>query len=127
LIKLCTHTVGNMASEPAGLAPAPSAAATRKHQQQQSKLVETLTKRSRFNLSETEGLLALYRQLLSAGSQGQNGGGKDQQAAAAQVALANQDRLDRTKFREFLHNSFEMTDDILLDRYCVTSSDQQMK
>ncbi len=26
------------------------------------------------------------------------------------------DRLDRTRFREFLHNSFEMTDDILLDR-----------
>ena len=26
------------------------------------------------------------------------------------------DRLDRTRFREFLHNAFDMTDDILLDR-----------
>jgi len=95
-----------------------SAAATRKQQQQLSKLAESLAKRSRFNLTETEGLLALYRQLLASGGGSGGSGGvttqtKEQQA---QQMLANQDRLDRTKFREFLHNSFEMTDDILLDR-----------
>ena len=26
------------------------------------------------------------------------------------------DKMDRTRFREFLHNAFDMTDDILLDR-----------
>ncbi len=28
----------------------------------------------------------------------------------------NQDRMDRLKFRDVLHNSFDMTDDILMDR-----------
>jgi Ca2+-binding EF-hand superfamily protein len=91
-------------------AAATSSAATRKQQQQLSKLAESLAKRSRFNLTETEGLLALYRQLLT------SGGGSSQTKEQAQQMLANQDRLDRTKFREFLHNSFDMTDDILLDR-----------
>ena len=26
------------------------------------------------------------------------------------------DKMDRSRFREFLHNAFDMTDDILLDR-----------
>ena len=26
------------------------------------------------------------------------------------------DKMDRSRFREFLHNGFDMTDDILLDR-----------
>ena len=62
---------------------------------QQSKLIETLAKKSHFSISEVEGLLNLYRKL----SEG--------------VEI---DRLDRTRFREFLHNAFDMTDDILLDR-----------
>ena len=28
----------------------------------------------------------------------------------------NLDRMDRLKFRDVLHNSFDMTDDILMDR-----------
>ena len=28
----------------------------------------------------------------------------------------NQDRMDRLKFRDVLHNSFDMTDDMLMDR-----------
>ena len=62
---------------------------------QQSKLVDTLARKSHFNLTEVDDLLALYRKL----SEG-----------------AEVDRLDRTRFREFLHNGFDMTDDILLDR-----------
>ncbi len=63
---------------------------------QQTKQVETLAKKSHFNLAEVEGLLALYRKLTE--------------------GVIDVDRLDRTRFREFLHNAFDMTDDILLDR-----------
>ena len=62
---------------------------------QQSKLVDSLARKSHFSQPEVEGLLALYRKL----SEG--------------IEI---DRLDRTRFREFLHNGFDMTDDILLDR-----------
>ncbi|TRY67499.1 hypothetical protein TCAL_03756 [Tigriopus californicus] len=62
---------------------------------QQSKFVETLAKKSHFSMSEVDGLLSVYRKL----SEG-----------------LEVDRMDRTRFREFLHNAFDMTDDILLDR-----------
>ena len=63
---------------------------------QQSKQVENLAKKSHFSQSEVEGLLTLYRKLTE--------------------GMIDVDRLDRTRFREFLHNAFDMTDDILLDR-----------
>jgi len=62
---------------------------------QQSKLSESLSKKTHFTISEIENLLTLYRKL----SEG-----------------AEIDKMDRTRFREFLHNAFDMTDDILLDR-----------
>ena len=62
---------------------------------QQSKLGEALTKKTHFSVMEIENLLNLYRKL--------------------SVGI-DIDRLDRTRFREFLHNAFDMTDDILLDR-----------
>ena len=62
---------------------------------QQSKLGEALTKKTHFSVNEIENLLNLYRKL----------------SVGIEV-----DRLDRTRFREFLHNAFDMTDDILLDR-----------
>ena len=62
---------------------------------QQSKLGEALTKKTHFSVSEIENLLNLYRKL--------------------SVGI-DIDKLDRTRFREFLHNAFDMTDDILLDR-----------
>ena len=30
--------------------------------------------------------------------------------------MFNSDRIDRTRFRDILHNTFDMTDDILMDR-----------
>ena len=62
---------------------------------QQSKLGEILSKRSHFSIFEIDCLLTLYRK----SSEG-----------------AEIDKMDRTRFREFLHNAFDMTDDILLDR-----------
>ena len=62
---------------------------------QQSKMGEALSKKSHFTQLECEHLLTLYRKL----SEG-----------------VEVDRLDRSRFREFLHNAFDMTDDILLDR-----------
>ena len=62
---------------------------------QQSKLGEALTKKTHFSCNEIENLLNLYRKL--------------------SVGI-DVDKLDRTRFREFLHNAFDMTDDILLDR-----------
>ena len=62
---------------------------------QQSKLGEILSKKTHFSQSEAEYLLTLYRKL----SEG--------------IEI---DRMDRSRFREFLHNAFDMTDDILLDR-----------
>ena len=62
---------------------------------QQSKLGEALSKKTHFTIAEIENLLTLYRKL----SEG-----------------AEVDKMDRTRFREFLHNAFDMTDDILLDR-----------
>ena len=32
------------------------------------------------------------------------------------MQVLDTDKLDRGRFREFLHNAFDMTDDILLDR-----------
>ena len=62
---------------------------------QQSKLGEILSKKTHFSQNEAEYLLTLYRKL----SEG--------------IEIA---RMDRSRFREFLHNAFDMTDDILLDR-----------
>lgn len=62
---------------------------------QQSKLGEILSKKTHFSQNEAEYLLTLYRKL----SEG--------------IEI---DRMDRSRFREFLHNAFDMTDDILLDR-----------
>jgi len=62
---------------------------------QQSKLGEALSKKTHFTIAEIENLLTLYRKL----------------SDGAEI-----DKMDRTRFREFLHNAFDMTDDILLDR-----------
>ena len=62
---------------------------------QQNKLGETLAKKTHFTVSEIDNLLALYRKLCEG------------------IEI---DKMDRTRFREFLHNAFDMTDDILLDR-----------
>lgn len=62
---------------------------------QANKLTESLTRRTHFSATEVEALFQVYRKL----SEG--------------IEI---DRLDRNRFREFLHNSFDMTDDILLDR-----------
>ena len=56
---------------------------------------EILSKKTHFSQNEAEYLLTLYRKL----SEG--------------IEI---DRMDRSRFREFLHNAFDMTDDILLDR-----------
>jgi Ca2+-binding EF-hand superfamily protein len=62
---------------------------------QQNKLGETLAKKSHFNQTEIDSLLHVYRKLTEG---------------------VDIDKMDRTRFREFLHNAFDMTDDILLDR-----------
>lgn len=62
---------------------------------QQSKLGEILSKKTHFSMTEIDCLLTLYRKL----------------SDGVEV-----DKMDRTRFREFLHNAFDMTDDILLDR-----------
>ncbi len=93
---------------------------TNEQRKQQSKQAEGLARRSHFSLAEVEGLLALYRRLASANKSGPAGGtsvgGGSTSAAASLSVAAAQERLDRTRFREFLHNAFDMTDDILLDR-----------
>lgn len=67
---------------------------------QQAKMIETLARKTHFHISEVDGLLALHRKLCH---------GADHQQH-------QDERLDRTRFREFLHNAFDMTDDIILDR-----------
>ena len=62
---------------------------------QQSKMGEVLSKKTHFTQAECEHLLTLYRKLSTG---------------------IDLDRMDRSRFREFLHNAFDMTDDILLDR-----------
>lgn len=78
---------------------------------QQSKLLESLAKKSHFSVPEVEGLISLYRRLATINN--------------------DVDRLDRTRFREFLHNAFDMTDDILLDRifkrFVSFSNNQHLK
>ncbi|XP_014675016.1 PREDICTED: EF-hand calcium-binding domain-containing protein 1-like isoform X1 [Priapulus caudatus] len=57
----------------------------------QAKLAENIYKHTHFNRLEVEELLKIYRKLTP-------------------------EKLDRTKFRDVLHNTFNMTDDILMDR-----------
>ena len=40
------------------------------------------------------------------------------------MQVLDTDKLDRGRFREFLHNAFDMTDDILLDRIFKEMRDQ---
>lgn len=60
----------------------------------QAKLAEQIFKQTHFSKTEVENLLCIFRE----------------------VASANKEKLDRTKFRDILHNTFHMTDDILMDR-----------
>ncbi|CAB4037340.1 EF-hand calcium-binding domain-containing 1-like, partial [Paramuricea clavata] len=58
----------------------------------QAKLAEGIYKQTNFTKTEVENLLTIFRQ------------------------RANQkEKLDRTKFRDILHNTFGMTDDFLMD------------
>lgn len=59
---------------------------------QQQKLTEELVKTTHFNKFEVESLIALFKQ---------------QQM---------KNKLDRVKFRDVLHNQFDMTDDLIMDR-----------
>lgn len=64
--------------------------------QEQTKLIEKLTKKHNchFKKHEIEKLISMYGELASSPSK----------------------KLDRVKFRDLLHQHFDMTDDILLDR-----------
>ncbi|XP_065666095.1 calaxin isoform X2 [Hydra vulgaris] len=59
-----------------------------------AKLAESLYKSTHFEKTEVEKLLAIFRELVP-----------NQKA-----------KMDRIKFRAILHNTFQMTDDILMDR-----------
>merc|ERR1740128_80828 len=61
---------------------------------QEKKMTEVLVKKTHFTFTEIERLLDLYRKRND----------------------AEQDKMDRNQFREFLHDRFDMTDDILMDR-----------
>lgn len=60
----------------------------------QAKLAEHIYRDTHFTRQEVENLLCIFRE----------------------VASVNKEKLDRTKFRDILHNTFHMTDDILMDR-----------
>jgi len=60
----------------------------------QAKLAEQIYKSTHFTKGEVENLLTIFRELVP-----------NQKA-----------KMDRTKFRTVLHNTFQMTDDILMDR-----------
>eukprot|EP00795_Rhopilema_esculentum_P014274 gene14274-5303_t len=62
----------------------------------QAKLAEQIYKGTHFSRNEVERLLDMFRNLVP------------QQKC----------KMDRTKFRTVLHNTFQMTDDILMDRDC---------
>jgi len=59
----------------------------------QQKLAEAMSKRSHFSKDEVDKLLDMWGAITAGGT-----------------------RLDRNKFRDVLHNTFDMTDDILMDR-----------
>ena len=105
---------------------------------QQEKLGELLCKKTHFLSAEIQGLLNVHRRLqMTPKSNDSNAGISDQflyifanmvnfifdyaiwwlilfEHSAPQVV--DLDKMDRSRFREFLHNAFDMTDDILLDR-----------
>ena len=58
---------------------------------QQQLLAEELVKKTHFNKFEIESLINLYKQ-------------------------QTKTKLDRPKFRDLLHNQFDMTDDLIMDR-----------
>ena len=108
---------------------------------QQEKLGELLCKKTHFLSAEIQGLLNVHRRLqMTPKSNDSNAGISDHfisdiyfqiwfynvifdqaiwwllffEHSAPQVV--DLDKMDRSRFREFLHNAFDMTDDILLDR-----------
>eukprot|EP00794_Sanderia_malayensis_P003436 gene3436-3931_t len=60
----------------------------------QAKLAENIFKSTHFSRMEVENLLDMFRELVP----------------------QHKSKMDRTKFRTVLHNTFQMTDDILMDR-----------
>ncbi|KAL5006579.1 hypothetical protein ScPMuIL_015385 [Solemya velum] len=74
--------------------------------QEQGRFAERMSKKTHFNKIEIETLLKLMRKLH----------GESSQKQAMKSPPGSMLRLDRTKFRDLLHNDFAMTDDILMDR-----------
>ena len=106
---------------------------------QQAKLGELLSKKTHFMPTEIEGLLNVHRRLqMTPKSNDSNAGINEQPHSKLQITILywnvfydalqfvlsnilapqviDPDKMDRSRFREFLHNAFDMTDDILLDR-----------
>jgi len=67
-----------------------AAITNKKHMQMKA---EMLSKKTKFQKCEIEALLSMYAELTK-----------------------NTGKLDRTRFRDILHNQFKMTDDIIMDR-----------
>ena len=65
---------------------------------QEKKIVDNLLRRTHFSAQEIEKLLNLYRITMNSSP------------------ATKMDKMDRKLFRQFLHSSFNMTDDILMDR-----------
>ncbi|XP_077978586.1 calaxin-like [Glandiceps talaboti] len=65
--------------------------------------IEQWTKDSHFKKQEVEGLVQQFKKICAGTGKGNTGPG-------------NKMRLDRNRFRDVLHNTFNMTDDIIMDR-----------
>ena len=107
---------------------------------QQEKLGELLCKKTHFLSAEIQGLLNVHRRLqMTPKSNDSNAGILDRLSSLyifksgynfifdyailwliffyhSAPQVVDLDKMDRSRFREFLHNAFDMTDDILLDR-----------
>jgi len=68
----------------------------------QAKLADDLCKKTHFSNPEVESLLRMFKKYIP--------------GSANQSHTHHSSRMDRTKFRDVLHNSFDMTDDMLMDR-----------
>lgn len=59
---------------------------------------------------EIESLCTIFRHLAKGGDKGKFS------LVDFPYSIANLDKIDRNRFRDILHNTFDMTDDILMDR-----------
>jgi hypothetical protein len=62
---------------------------------------------------EIESLCTIFRHLTKGGDKGKN---MKLTFFFSIIAFKLLEKIDRTRFRDILHNTFDMTDDILMDR-----------